>query len=263
MERLLFVVAAAAAIGVVWARRRRGTQRDRSLAALADSLHLTYSPMDLFDDLWQPFHFFGLGSDRGVENVLAGTVDEVEVHAFDYWYVEEGDDGLRVVGGRHRFTCAVVAVAASCPKLAVQPRSMSDDLIGLVGGDVLPLELEEFNRRFRVRCEDQRFAIAFLEQRMMAALLRLPLRVAVGASDDRLLLVARRLPVEQLPLLLRSAAAIRDAFPRSLPSLYPLRAGSAGTFQAVSAAETAERFGRLVDRREREQHPAEGGLYPW
>ena len=250
-------------VGVLWARRQRRAERDRSIAALAKSMRLTYSPIDLFNDLWQPFHFFGLGTDRGVENVLAGTVDDVEIRVFDYWYEQVDDGSFEIVEGRRRFSCGVVAVPASCPKLAVQPRTTSDDLIGLVGGDVLPLELEAFNRRFRVRCEDQRFAIAFLEQRMMEALLLMPVPAAMAVSEDRVLLVARQLPVEQVALLLRGLASIRHAFPRSLPSLYPLRAGSTGTLDAVSVAQTAERFDRLVADRERQQHPEEGGLYPW
>jgi hypothetical protein len=263
MELFLAVVLGVVGVGFLWVRRQRRAERDRSIATLAESLHLTYSPLDLFGDLWQPFHFFGLGADRGVENVLAGSVDDVEVRVFDYWYEQVNDGSFEVVDGRRRFTCGVVAVPASCPKLAVQPRTTIDDLIGLVGGDVLPLELEAFNRRFRVRCEDQRFAIAFLEQRMMEALLRMPVPVAMASSEDRVLLVARQLPVGQVALLLRAVASIRHAFPRSLPSLYPLRAGSTGTLDTVSAAETAERFTHLVADRERQRHPSQGGLYPW
>jgi hypothetical protein len=263
VEVFLVVLIGAAAAAFVTVRGRRRDGRDRGIAALAESLHLTYSPIDLFGDGWQPFHFFGLGTDRDVENVLAGTVDGVEMHAFDYEYADEGSGSLEVARERRRFSCAVFAVAASCPKLTVQPRSMTDDLIGLVGADVLPLELEAFNRRFRVRCEDQRFAVAFLEQRMMEALLRVPLEVAIGVSDDRILVVARQLPVEQLGLFLTGAATIHGAFPRSLPSQYPLRSGSTGTLETRSATETAELFERLVDERERERHPADGGLYPW
>jgi hypothetical protein len=268
MELALALAVASAIAGAVFVLRRRAprTGRARSAAALAERMDLTYSQVDLFGDGWQPFHFFGLGTRRAIENVLAGTIDDVEVRVFDYSYLVDQDGSFKVVEGRHRFSCGVIAVPASCPKLAVQPRTMTDDLIGLVGGEVLPLELEEFNRRFHVRCEDQRFAIAFLEQRMMGALLRSPLRVALAASDDRILLVARELAVEQITVLLHALAAVRRAFPRSLPSLYPLRAGSSGTLQAVSAAETAKRLARLVDQRDRQRHPAGGDgttLYPW
>jgi hypothetical protein len=193
MEFALALAVASAIAGAVFVLRRRAGRADRArrAAAIAQGMGLTYSQVDLFGDGWQPFHFFGLGTDRAIENVLAGTIDDVEVRVFDYWYVDDGDGSFEMVESRHRFSCAVVAVPASCPKLAAQPRTMTDDLIGVVGGDVLPLELEEFNRRFHVRCEEQRFAIAFLEQRMMAALLRIPLPVALAASDDRILLVAR------------------------------------------------------------------------
>jgi len=263
VKLLVAFVLVIAGVAFVRVRRQRRAERDRSIAILAESLHLTYSPLDLFDDIWQPFHFFGLGTTRGIENVLAGTVDDVEVRAFDYWYEQQDEGSFEVVEGRLRFTCGVVAVPASCPKLAVQPRTMTDDLIGLVGADVLPLELEEFNRRFRVRCEDERFAIPFLEQRMMEALLRMPVPAAMAVTEDRVLLVAHQLPVEHVALFLRAVASMRHAFPRSLPSLYPLRAGATGTLDAVTAAKTAERFERLVADRERQQHPAEGGLYPW
>jgi hypothetical protein len=46
---------------------------------------------------------------------------------------------------------------------------MVDDLAGAVGGQEVRLELEEFDRRFRVQSEDGRFAVAFLDQRMMEA----------------------------------------------------------------------------------------------
>src|SRR6266550_208892 len=146
VKLLVAFVLVIAGVAFVRVRRQRRAERDRSIAILAESLHLTYSPLDLFDDIWQPFHFFGLGTTRGIENVLAGTVDDVEVRAFDYWYEQQDEGSFEVVEGRLRFTCGVVAVPASCPKLAVQPRTMTDDLIGLVGADVLPLELEEFNR---------------------------------------------------------------------------------------------------------------------
>jgi hypothetical protein len=41
-----------------------------------------------------------------------------------------------------------------------------DDLADAFAGNELRLELEDFNRRFSVKSEDERFAVAFLDQRM-------------------------------------------------------------------------------------------------
>jgi hypothetical protein len=56
--------------------------------------------------------------------------------------------------------------------LRVVPRPI-EDVAGILGEEIR-LELEEFDRRFRVDCGDRRFAFAFLDQRMMEALLALP-----------------------------------------------------------------------------------------
>jgi hypothetical protein len=45
------------------------------------------------------------------------------------------------------------------------------------------LELKAFERRFVVEAEDERFAVAFLEQRMTEAMLGLPEGVTVDAND--------------------------------------------------------------------------------
>ncbi|MGZ4148778.1 MAG: hypothetical protein ACXVQJ_01930 [Actinomycetota bacterium] len=218
----LAFVAVLAVAGAVQAWRKGA--RARALAGVARQLGLAFGPVDLFNDGWLPFRLFGLGTRRTVDNVVYGTLDGVEVRAFDYRF-EDADAGsltlpvqFDVSEGR-AFSCGVAGVAATCPSLIVERRGARQPIDDLVGGDVLPLELDEFNRRFRVRCEDQRFAVAFLEQRMMAALLTMPLETALAVHEDRLLLVARRLPANEVAVLLHATAAVAKAVPRVLPSL--------------------------------------------
>jgi hypothetical protein len=95
----------------------------------------------------------------GTENVVWERQRGTEIRAFDFWYEDSVPD--RPAGPRHRLTCAVVPLGASAPRLRISPRDLDDDLRDVLGLREIELELEEFNRRFAVRTEDERFAISF------------------------------------------------------------------------------------------------------
>jgi hypothetical protein len=98
-----------------------------------------------------------------------------------------------------------------------------DDIAGALGGREVRLELEEFDRRFRVETDDARFAVAFLDQRMMEAFLGLSEHVTVDVNEDVLLLWAPLLPAVHVLLLFDAAVAIRRRIPRVATSLFPPR----------------------------------------
>jgi peptidoglycan hydrolase-like protein with peptidoglycan-binding domain len=231
MSPVLLLVVALAVGSVVLALMRAGGRdaRSRSLAALAERLGLDYAATDVFNDAWQPFRLFGLGTDRGVADVLYGSMEGAQVRAFEYWYRDDAGDGTSLgefaVTPTLRFSCAAVTLSASCPRLVVDHRDLGDDLMELVGGDIVELDLEAFDRRFAVRSEDRRFAMALLDQRMMEALMDLPQAATVAVAEDRLLVIARLLPPDGVERLLRSAARLQAVVPRVLSSLYPLRPG--------------------------------------
>ena len=216
----------ALALGVValiagWWRWRRGAARQRRLMLLCQRAGLDFAPLDLFGDTaWLPFPMFGRHP-NGTENVVWERARGPEVRAFDYWYEEPAEE--RPVAPRRRLTCAAVPLGASARRLRIAPRDLDDEVRAVLGLREVRLELEEFNRRFVVGSEDERFAIAFLEQRMMEALLALPDGVTVDVNEDAVLLSAPELPAEQVLLLYDAAVAISERIPRSLPSLFPPR----------------------------------------
>jgi len=216
-----------------WSRARRAA----ALQRLAGALGLDYAATDIFNDGWEPFRLFALGQKRGIENVVYGKFQGADVRAFDYWYREGGEDEPAATApeaprlsftGRlglvRRFACAVGGLPASCPKLIVKPRRLRDRVAD-VAGRTVPLESERFMRRFHVSCEDSRFAVAFLDARVMDALLQLPKPTTLALSEDRLLLVSRQLPPTQVIKLLAEASALVKTAPRVVGSLYPLRPG--------------------------------------
>jgi hypothetical protein len=219
MEWLFLALVIAVALAYTWWRSRRRAARQRHLMLLCDRAGLDFAPVDLRDDTaWLPFPIFG-ATRHGTENVVSDP-NEVGVYAFDVWYQEQTTEGS--VGERRRLTCAVVPFRSSCPRLRVTPRGVSDDL-SLAFGQEVHLELDAFERRFRVETDDSRFAFALLDQRLMEALLALPDDVTAEVREDTLLLSAPLLPAEQVLVLFDTAVEIRRRIPRVISSLYPPR----------------------------------------
>jgi len=181
---------------------------------------LAFAVVDPFPDtLFLPFRLFGRGSARGVDLVVWDRRDAGAVRVFDYWF-EEGTDGGEV---RASMTCGIVPLAFTVPPLSVCPRDLADPSGEAAPGVNVTLELETFNRRFVVSAIEARAAVAFLDQRMMAALLALPIDVAMHLREDRMLLVARPLEPEEMLELLDVARGLARRVPRVMASLYPPR----------------------------------------
>lgn len=220
MKWLPLVLAGVALVGLWW-RRRGAAARQRRLMLLCQRAGLDFAPFDLSPDTaWLPFPMFGRAR-SGTENVVWERGRGTAIRAFDFWYEDPAPD--RPVGPRRWVTCAVVPLPASAPRLRIAPRDLADDVRDTIVLPEMRLELEEFNRRFAVEAENDRFAIAFLEQRMMEALLALPDGVSAELNEDVLLLSAPRLPAERVLVLYDAAVAIHRRIPRSLSSLFPPR----------------------------------------
>lgn len=182
---------------------------------------LDFAPLDLrLDTAWLPFPMFGHPK-HGTENVVWDRRLGEDVHTFDLWYVDPADE--RGGGARRMLTCAVVPLRSSCPRLRVAPRDVVDDVARAFGGEEVRLELEAFDRRFRVKTDDARFAFAFLDQRLMEAFLALPDGVTADVNEDVLLLWAPRMPAEQVLVLFDTAVAIGRRIPRVVSNLFPPR----------------------------------------
>jgi hypothetical protein len=215
------VVAAAACVGAWRMHRRRG--RARQLMLLCHRADLEFSPIDPFPDtLWLPFRWLGEGRWTRAENVVWNRAHGDDVRVFDLLIEEEPshEGGPRAI---RRSVCAAVTLPFGCPTLEIRPREALDQITDAITGSDVDLELEAFDRRFRVRAEDRRFALAFCDQRMMRALMGLPPGIAVAVNEDRMLLRAGELAPAQVLLLFEAARAIGRAVPSVVADLYPPR----------------------------------------
>jgi hypothetical protein len=215
---LLVVAVVAAGAGM---RLRSRSSRERALASLCRTAGVAFAALDPFPDVMLlPFRLFGRGDLHWVENVLWEPADGDGARVFDYRYVEREDRGASV---SRSVTCALVPLPFGVPALAIVPRGAADVSREPTATRRVDLELEAFNRRFDVFAEDPRAAVAFLDQRMMDAIMQVPLRVAIHVHEDRMLLVGPLLDPGAMLLLLEVARTLATRVPPVVASLYPPR----------------------------------------
>jgi hypothetical protein len=215
-----YLLLGAAIVGAVamTLRARSRSSRQRELVRLCAEAGLGCAVLDPFDDTTTlPFRLFGWESPHGVENVVWNTGDDPGVRVFDLW-VQPAPDATR-----RTMSCGVVPLPFSVPEVAILSRGQADPSEEPVSGAVVHLELDAFEQRFEVRAVDPRAAVALLDQRMMAALLRLPMRVAIHVHENAMLLVAPLLEPGEMLVLLACAKALADRVPPVVASLYPPR----------------------------------------
>jgi hypothetical protein len=197
-------------------RRRMG------FIQMARQLNLTYSEEDPFGLLGYPFELFHKGDGRGVENVLHGAWQEIDVVAFDYWYYDESTDSK---GGTsrtyHRFDCALVPMPADCPRLTIDRENVFTRLADALSFHDIQFESEEFNRDFTVNCEVPKFANDLIDARMMQWLQATGSGHAYEAIGNRVLVAGLKIDPQAFTELLGVARGFVQHVPKVVPSLYP------------------------------------------
>jgi hypothetical protein len=220
---LLFaIIVGGAAVWSWYAKQRR---RDE-LASVARRLGLSYAAADPFDLVSEPFDLLGRGAGRGVENVLWGSYQGLEVRAFDYWYYTESRDADGHTSRSYsRFNAALVPVAAACAELSIANENVLTLLADHVGLRDIGFESEEFNRTFNVTSPDRKFANDLIDARMMAWLLAEAQGYAFDVAGSQVLIYRRQLAPTEVASLLAVAKAFVDHVPRVVYSLYPAPGG--------------------------------------
>lgn len=213
----LALIIIGAAILQWWLKQKRLEE----LKLMASQLGLVYSPFDIDGLLGWPFVLLRRGDGRGIENVLSGQWQGLELREFDYWYYEETSNGK---GGKsrsyYRFSCSLAWFAAACPGLAVTRENVFSRLAAHMGFEDIQLELEEFNKKFNVRCTDRKFAFDFLDARMMQFLLDADSAFSYEVVHNMLLVYCdRQKPLELIPVI-GTVKEFHDQVPRVVYELY-------------------------------------------
>ena len=119
---------------------------------------------------------FGHGDRRRARNVIRGNECGRDFVAFDYSYETHSNDSQgRRNTTTHHFAVNVVTLPAYLPTLEVCPEGVFGKLADAVGlTSDIDLESEDFNRAFKVRARDRKFATDVLTPRTMQYLLTAP-----------------------------------------------------------------------------------------
>ena len=209
----LVVLVAIVAVGLAaFALQYQARQaRARAAAALAQRVGFTFAAADTAGIPDLPFPFFRLGRGRKAQLVLTGTHNQLPLQLFDYqYYVDTGRSREY-----HRFTCALLTIPAACPLLRLSHENVLTKLEDHLTHHDVKLEYDDFNQRFLVQCEDQKFAFALLDGEMMQWLLAADGFQRVEIVGPWILLVRQRLaPASWLDL-----GTWLDAFHAHIPPI--------------------------------------------
>lgn len=173
---VLFVVAVAAVVVVVPLAYVVALRRRREIRRLAQSLGFTlvhgfFRPAEV--DRVRPFH-----EASSVNHVIEGDYRGRHLLAYDAG-PPEGTIRSRSrrrgwLGDRGKTSICLLRLDASFPDVAIRPRevlSLSSDADRRIAANEVRFESDEFNRAFKVLCDDARFAYALCHPRAMEWLL--------------------------------------------------------------------------------------------
>jgi Protein of unknown function (DUF3137) len=223
VEYVWFALVLAVAVGAVVVSFYLKAKRREAFRAFALEHGLEYSPEDPFGLLEWPFGLFQRGEGRGIENVLWGRWEGQPMQAFDYWYFTESTDSK---GRRHRsyrhFSCALIEVGAAFPHLEMAREGLFSRLADHLGLEDIEFESPEFNRRYNVKAQNQRFAYELLDGRMLEWLVNFDQGLSFEVAGNRILAYRSRVKPSGLVPLIGTAMMFRDRIPRVAMNLYPL-----------------------------------------
>jgi hypothetical protein len=217
VQVLLIVVFVGIAALVAWhihqAEQRRRRQAQAHAASLGYDVDLeTKSPPRL------DFELFDSGHSKKVtyHTWRDGSPDNV----FQYQYTTGSGKNSTV----HKRTAALVHVPFTAPHLEIGPEGFWSTFGRAIGIRDIEIESAEFNDRYRVRCDDERFAITLLDHDMIAWMLSPHSGggyVKFEFGGRWMLCWGDRLEYQHLIPLLQWAQQARTNLPTVLTSLYP------------------------------------------
>lgn len=149
-------------------------KRRAAFASFAAAKGWGYSPDDPhgLDGRWDCFPF-DRGHSRQATNVITGTADGgLPMVAFDYRYKETTTDSKgNSSTTTYRFAVCVVRLPCQLPDLYVGNENFLTRIGSAIGIEDIEFESDDFNRAFRVKSDNPKFASDLLHPRMMELLL--------------------------------------------------------------------------------------------
>lgn len=213
----LFILIAVAIGALAYWQWTVKQKRREDIHAWAVKQGLAYSAEDAIGipDRFSGFGLLNRGEGRGCENVLSGTWNGLPVIEADYWYYTTSRDSEGRTSRSYTHHSIVIAeIAAWLPSVTMERENVFTRLADHIGMRDIEFELEDFNRRFNVKCDDREFAYKLLDARMMEYLLGKAGDVCVEVNGGHVLVWSGKVKVDGLMELLYRAKGFVDNVPR-------------------------------------------------
>ncbi|WP_062077354.1 DUF3137 domain-containing protein [Demequina globuliformis] len=111
---------------------------------------------------------FDSGATARQESVVTGTFNGMPCATFVHAYEPRRDDNSPALVVPHQVTAAELDV--NLPRIDLMPEGIGQAVASVVGGGDLDTESHDFNRLWRVICDDDRYARSLLDPRMIERL---------------------------------------------------------------------------------------------
>ena len=221
----LIVVLIVVAVGGIWyAAYQSRKKRIAGVMALGQQLGFTFSKKDTGRIVELPFAFFRMGMGRGAELVISGTHNGAAMQLFDFFFYTESRDAQGNTSRDYsRFTCGLLEIPAACPALQCSHENALTRIGEHLGLHDIAFEYDEFNKRFRVKCDDQKFAFSLFDAQMMEWMLGSDSFDRIEVDGQYVLLACKQLQVSEWPNLVTWLDGFRAHVPSVLFSTYPPR----------------------------------------
>jgi hypothetical protein len=214
----LVLLGLALVAGVVVLGFARARKRTSALRMVATQFGLSYSPVVPMEVRVLPLPLLSLGDKQRFRNQLAGPWGGIDLQEFDLAIVEEEGKS----SSTKWYSCAVTQVPAWCRTITIQAENPLARVADRVLEHQVPFESEQFQRAFKVSCEDDRFATAFVDPRMMSWLLAHGRGWTFEVAGCWVLCYRKIVHPEELIPLLGTLRGFTDHIPRVVSELYGL-----------------------------------------
>jgi hypothetical protein len=127
---------------------------------------------DSFLSRFQGFQPFGDGYDFMVNNLMIGTKNNIDWYLFDYRFTTGSGKSRET----HRYSIFAARVPYTFPMLSLKPETVLTRMGEHLGLHELKFELDEFNRRYFITCNDDKVAYDILCPQIIDYMMKQPAR---------------------------------------------------------------------------------------
>lgn len=163
---------------------------------------------------WSPVKLWarGFGTWRDLGPSWSGQVAGRRVLVTELsWGVGDRDDGPE-----EAWTVVAVVLPSGVSAVSIRPELPRTRLLRALGIRDRDLEIERFNRRFDLTCEDPRAAVALLAPHVVDNLLEPPNDASVSLAGEELLCWLPRRGGQELAAIVRNLVAAVEAIPSAV-----------------------------------------------